>query len=133
MNNRYKIYTRLDVQGNRIAGSSVLRQTMPRTGRWVEDTQGTCCFPYYQLTSTPADVTDDAFTLTITCDGTDVITVLITADTATTSIDELVDLLNEKVGYLGKFSASGDDIVFKLNQSAVDCAEADLEFTVTTT
>lgn len=131
MNNRLKIFTRLDAQNNRIPGSSVKRLTMPRTGKWVEDVPANlCCFPYFQLSATPSDVTDDDFTLTITCDGVDVVVVNVTAEAATTSIDELVDLLNEKAGYLGDFSVSGSTIVFKLKQEVVTCAEEDLEFTV---
>lgn len=132
MTNRLKLFSRLDAQNNRIQGTSVLRKRMPRTGKWVEDELvNVCCFPFFSLTATPSDVTDDEYTLTILCDAAEIVVLTMTAGAATTDIDGLVALLNSKAGYLGVFSASGDDIILKLKQEvAGDCAEEDLSFTV---
>lgn len=132
MTNRLKMYSRLDAQNNRIQGTSVLRKKMPRTGKWVEDEPvNLCCFPFFELTATPSDVTDDSFTLTIQCDGSDIVVLNMVADAATTDIEGLVALLNDKASYVGIFSASESDIILKLKQEvAGDCDEVDLSFTV---
>ena len=113
-NNRSRLYTRLDGQGNKVPGSSVLRQKMPRTGRWVSEDVNECCFPYTSLTATVADATDTAYTLTVLCDAAEVLTLLLVFDEATTDIDDLVSKLNANVPYLGSFSADGSDVVLKL-------------------
>lgn len=38
-----KSYIRLDSKGRKIAGSNVLRQKMPKVGRWVELETYQCC------------------------------------------------------------------------------------------
>lgn len=134
-NTRQKLYTRLDAQGNRIAGSSVERLKRPRVGRWVEEAVETCCFAATDLTTTPADVTDDAFTLTILCDATAVLTTSFELAAATTTIDELVDELNRLYPYIGGFYVDGADIGLKLRKDVSDGFGCDgtLSFTVATT
>lgn len=131
-NNRMKIFTRLDAGNNRIAGSSVYRKSMPKVGKWVEDTINQCCFPYTELTATPGGVTDDTFTLAILCDATTVFETTIVLATATTTIDEVVTALNNNLGYLGKFSVNGSDIDLKLKTEVSDSFGCDgtLSFTL---
>lgn len=136
MNNKKKIFTRLDAQNNRIPGSSVERMQMPKTGKWVEDTPyNQCCFPYTELSVTPGDVTDDNFTLTILCDAVTVFTSVVKFDSPTTTIDEVVAGLNSQLGYLGSFSVDGSSIVLKLKTEVSDnyLCSGTLSFTVTTT
>lgn len=136
MNNRNKLYTRLDGQNNKVPGSSVLRLKMPKTGKWVEDIPlNECCFPYTELTDTPADVTDDNFTLTILCDATTVYTSVVKFAAPTTTIAEVVDGLNDQLGYLGTFAVDGADITLKLKTEVSDnfLCDGTLSFTVTPT
>lgn len=135
MNNRTRIYTRLDGQGNKVAGSSVERLSMPRVGRWVAEDINECCFPYTELSATPADVTDDAYTLTVLCDATHVLTFLMVFDDATTDIDDLVSELNANAGFLGSFFVDGSDITFKLKSSVSDSfgCTGTLSYTIATT
>ena len=134
-NPRNKVYVRLDAGGNPIAGTNVTRLKMPKTGSWRQIDANTCCFPYTELTVTPADVTDNDFTLTILCDATTLLTVKVYTTAATTTIDELVDALNTQLSYLGQFFVDGSDIKFKLK---LDVSEAwactgTLSFTVNPT
>lgn len=132
MNNRMKLYTRLDAQNNKIPGSSVKRLKMPRTGKWVEETVNICCFPYTELTYEPSDFSDDDFTLTILCDAAEKLSVSVIADAATTDVEELASLLNVQLEYLGDFSVSGADIVLKLKTEVSDswACSGTLSFTV---
>lgn len=133
MNNRIRLFTRLDAQNNRIPGSSVERLKMPKTGKWVEDTPyNLCCFPYTELTYEPSDVTNDDFTLTILCDESEKLVASVITSAATTTIDELVDALNAQLEYLGTFSVSGADIILKLKTEISDnwACEGTLSFTV---
>lgn len=135
MNNRTHIYTRLDAQNNKIPGSSVRRKVMPKVGRWVQEDVNECCFPYTALTTTPADVTDDNFTLTIKCDATTVFTSVVKFATPTTTIDEVVAGLNDQLGYLGGFFVDGSDITFNLKTEISDnfLCGGTLSFTLTLT
>lgn len=131
-----KLFTRLDGQNNKVAGSSVYRLKMPKTGKWIQDEQpNECCFPYAELTTTPADVTDDNFTLTILCDATVVFTSVVMFAVATTTIAEVVEGLNDQLGYLGDFSVDGADIALKLKTEVSDnyLCGGTLSFTVVPT
>lgn len=127
-----KYFTRLDYQGRRIAGSGVIRRKKPSIGRWVEETETTCCFPFTSLTQTPADTYISDITLTILCDDTEVMVTTIVG--SSTDIDTLVSELNSNLAYLGTFSTDGTDVILHLHQDIADsiCA-GELTMTVTGT
>jgi hypothetical protein len=134
-NNRSKLFTRLDGQGNKVPGSSVQRQKMPRTGRWVSEDINECCFPYTSLTATVADVTDDSYTLIVLCDAVMKLTFKVVFEEATTDIDDLVSKLNANLSFLGSFSADGADVVLKLKTEVSDAfgCTGTLTYTLATT
>lgn len=134
-NNRSKIYTRLDNQGNKVPGSSVLRKKMPKTGKWVAEDVNECCFPYTSLTATVADVTDDRYTLRVLCDATAMLTLLLVFDEATTDVDDLVSKLNANAPYLGTFLSDGSDVVLRLKTEISDsfACSGTLSYTLATT
>ena len=117
MNNRDKVFTRLDAKGNRIPGSSVQRKVMPRVGSWVEDDPvNKCCFPYTLLNATPAASTGTSFTVTVLCDAVAKLTVVTSTAVATVTLQDIVNLLNLNLGYIGQFSVNGSTVDFKLKQ-----------------
>lgn len=129
---RTHFYLQLDRRNQPIPGTLVARQKAPKTGRWRLVPTEPCCAAF-DLVYTPADVTASAFTLSVTCDATNLIVVTVTPDVAPTStIADVVAALNKKAGYVGKFYAEGDDIHLQLNSVlALNCADAaDLAFTV---
>lgn len=132
-NPRMKEFVRQDFNYRDIAGTNIWRLKKPKSGNWRQITDGTaCCFPYTSLSYTPTDVTDDNFTLTILCDATTMLLAKVLIASATTSIDELVDALNDQYSYLGQFFVNGSAITFKLKTDVSDvwnCAGT-LSFTV---
>lgn len=128
---RIRKFIRLDGSNRTIPGSVVERKHKPKHGKWIEIPNDTCC-DGVRLVSTPADVTDDTFTLTILCDGTPVVTQTVTG-AVTTTIDDVVALLNAQAGYFGSFFVSGSDIILELSQAASSdiCPDGTLTFTVT--
>jgi len=125
MNNRTKLFTRLDAKKNRIPGSSVQRKNKPKVGDWVEEDVNVCCAPYVLLTATPADVTDDVFNVVISCSASPVLTQVVTLASATTTIQDVVDGLNSKASHLGTFQVDGSNILLKLKQDVADTLCAD--------
>jgi hypothetical protein len=130
-NPRLNFYVRLDAQGRPIEGSGVYRLKQPTVGRWQKIESQGCCSGL-ELRTTPADVTDDTFTITIACDTVDLIVATVTGDVATADVSELVALLRQKAEYLGSWSVDGDEVVLQLNSDiAFNCADsADLELTI---
>lgn len=131
-NNRMREFVRLDVRGMDIAGTNIYQKTPPKSGRFREITPTPCCSAF-ELLYTPADVTDDTFTVTITCDGTTIATALVTQTDPTVTIDDVVELLYQQAKFVGKWSVEGDQILLQLNPDiARNCADpTDLAFTVT--
>lgn len=131
-NNRLREFIMQDNRGIDVPGVLIKQKTFPKTGRWREITPQPCCSAF-ELLYTPADVTDDTFTVTVTCDGTTIASALVTQDDATVTIDDVVELLYEQAKFIGKWSVEGTQILLQLNPDiARNCADpADLAFTVT--
>lgn len=126
-----KEFVQVDRDGQDVAGTNRYYKRQPRVGRWRPITPQPCCNAFL-LTYTPSDVTDDTFTLTITCDATDLVVAIVIAESATTSIEEVVSLLKKQAKYAGKWSTDGTVIELQLSPDiALNCADpADLSFTV---
>ena len=113
MNNKMKLYTRLDGSGRKIAGSSVLRLKKPVTGTWIEESPvDVCCAPSISVTGTPADTYVSDIALSILCDDVEVLA--ISSSGSSTTIEEMVDALNANFSYLGVFTTDGSDIFLAL-------------------
>jgi len=113
MTNTLKFYVRLDQAGKVISGTGVWRKKMPSAGRWKEFNGNTCCGPVVSITATPTAPGMLNVTVTITCDG-DTAAVFTLLASETNSLEELVDLLNSKLDYLGHFVIDGNDIKLEL-------------------
>lgn len=133
--NVLKAFTRTDSSGRIVAGSTVLRKEKPKTGNWVEMAAYVCCGPSVLLSTTPADVSLATVVFTLTCDATDVAVATLTPTTATATVEDVVSVLNDKIGFYGLFSVAADGVNIELRLkdtiSAALCAdEADLSFTI---
>lgn len=129
-NNRLKSYTRLDGQGRRVPGSNVLRLKKPVTGSWVEDEAYQCCGPSITVEGTPEDVFLANIVLSILCDDVEVLSITSLGDS--TTIEEMVDVLNANFSYLGTFSTDGTDITLLLHLNIANtlCPDGDLTLEV---
>jgi len=119
MNNRNRLFTRLDAQNNKIPGSSVERLKMPRTGKWVEEAVNICCFPYTELSYEPVSVESTIFTFIISCDGSNFMTIDVTSGEAIDTIEGVVELLNSQLSFLGSFTVEGSEIVAKFKNEVL--------------
>jgi len=133
--NTLKFYIRLDSSGRAVSGTGVWRKRKPVTGRWTEVNGNTCCGPVVSLSATPTAPGMLNVTLTILCDAvaTSVSTLL---SSSVSSLDEMVDLLNEQLDWLGKFSTDGSTITLELflDVAQAMCPDtADLTITITGT
>lgn len=132
--NAYKIFTRLDAQGNKIPGTSVKRKSMPKTGKWVMEDVNTCCFPYTSLSFTTDGIFNGTgFAVIIGCSGGSNTTIPILGTLSTNSIEELVVFLNETYPYLGLFLEDPDGVTLKLSQVVGNslCSDlGDLSFSI---
>lgn len=133
MNPKLKTYIRIDANGRDIAGSNVLRTKMPVTGRWRELDSSLCCAPYIAIETTPADAYVSNIVISILCDDIEVMAITSTGDS--TTIQEMVDILNANFSYLGTFSTDGTIITLKLHLSIAEtlCASGTLTMSVTGT
>jgi hypothetical protein len=129
-NTRLKTFIRLDSNGRTILGSDVRRLRAPRQGRWMEISTEPCC-DGAQLALTPSDVDGTGWTVAILCDATTLLSAV--APGVSTTIETLTSLLNEQVGYLGRFTTDGTDINLSLKDTIVQDLACDgtLSFTVT--
>ena len=133
--NVIKAFTRLDGSGRIIPSSTVLRKEMPKTVKWIEIQAYECCGASVFLSTTPADVSLSTVVFTLTCDATDVAVATLTPTVATVTVEDVVAVLNDKIGFYGLFSVAADgvDIELRLKDtiSAALCSdEADLSFTI---
>lgn len=124
--NSYKLYTRLDVQGNKIPGSSVKRKTMPKTGRWVQEDVNTCCFPFTELTFATDGDLSGVITVDILCGVGSALTLVTPASVTTTTVAELVQYLNLHFSYLGLFLEGPTGVTLKLSQEVGGSVCSDL-------
>jgi hypothetical protein len=129
VNKSLRTFIRLDGQGRSILGSDVRRVKAPRQGRWKEIPTEPCC-DGTQLSYTVVDPNGTNFTLIVKCDATTLITQVV--EGTATDVATLVDLLNEKAGYLGVFTADGADVDFVIKDIVVKDLGCDgtLSFTV---
>ena len=130
-NNKLRAFTRLDGSLRVVPGSTVLRKKKPVTGRWVENEAYTCCAPSVDIEVTPEDVVISDVVFSLLCDDVEVSVTSLTTD-ASSSIDDLVAILNANLGYLGVFSTDGTIITLKLKLDIANtlCPEGDLSMTI---
>ena len=133
--NVIKAFTRLDGSGRVIPSSTVLRKEKPKTGKWIEIQAYECCNASVFLSTPPADISLATVVFTLECDGTAVAVATLTPTVATATIEDIVALLNDKIGFYGLFSvsSSGVDVELRLKDSISSalCADpADLLFTI---
>lgn len=130
-NNKLRAFTRLDGSLRVVPGSTVLRKKKPVTGRWMEITAYECCAPSVEITVTPTDAIISDVVFSLLCDDVEVSVTSLTTDVST-SIDDLVAILNANLGYLGVFTTDGTIITLKLILDIANtlCPEGDLSMTV---
>jgi hypothetical protein len=128
--NLTKTYIRVDSSGRDVAGSNVLRNSMPKNGKWKEVQAYACCNPFILLSHVPADTDLASTTFSLKCDGTDVTTVFKAG--ATTTLASVVAKLNAMASLYGRFSVNGTAIELRLKQEigTTLCSGA-LSFTTT--
>ncbi len=134
MNNpKLNTYIRIDANGRDIAGTNVLRTKMPVTGRWRQLNANLCCGPYIAIETTPGDTYVSDIVISILCDDIEVMAITSTGDS--TTIQEMVDVLNANFSYLGTFTTDGTTITLKLHLPIAEtlCAEGTLTMDVTGT
>ncbi len=131
-NNSLKAYSRLDGSGRIVPGTTVLRRKLPVTGSWVETPAYLCCGPSTFLSSTPADVTLSTVTFTLLCNDSTVATAVLTPATATVTIEDVVNVLNDKIGFYGLFSVyTTTDISLRLKDDIASAlCSGTLSFTI---
>jgi len=135
-NPRMKEFVQVDAKGYDIPGTNRYFKRQPRAAgfRWRQITPQSCCSAF-ELLYEPSDVSDTSFTLTVTCNGSTLVSAIVEADVATVTIDDVAKLLRKKAGYVGKFSVDGTSLSLQLSSTiALQCADsADLAFTVVPT
>lgn len=134
--NQIKSFIRVDAQGRDIPSTNVLRIKKPVTGKWRElESAYECCSPSVLLTATPSGLNSETYIIAILCDGDQIIEISAIAEGVAVTIEDVVALLNEQVGYLGTWSvaSNGTDIELRLKYSIAEsiCDVADLTLTVT--
>lgn len=120
-NPRYKEYVRQDAAHRDVAGTNIWRLKKPKTGSWrqIIDGANACCFPYTELSAEPTlDITD--YTVIIECDSATYLSLRFVTDDSVGDIETLVSELNDRLGYLGTFSVSGNEVVLKLRKEIID-------------
>lgn len=130
--NQLKSYIRIDASGRDVPSTNVLRRKMPVTGRWRKLEAYECCGPSTFLSTTPADVSLSTVTFTLLCGITIVATAVLTPTTATVTIEDVVNVLNDKIGFYGLFSVyTTTDISLRLKQDIADAlCSSTLSFTI---
>jgi hypothetical protein len=134
--NQIKSFIRVDAQGRDIPSTNVLRIKKPVTGKWRElESAYECCSPSVLLTATPSGLNSETYIIAILCDGDQIIEISAIAEGVAVTIEDVVALLNEQVGYLGTWSvaSNGTDIELRLKYSIAEsiCDVAELTLTVT--
>lgn len=131
MNNRYREFVQIDLKGRDVSGTNRYFKKYPKgPARWRELTPQPCCAAL-ELRATPADLTDTSFVITVLCDGSNIVVLTVTGD-ATTTIEDILHILQGKAAFLGKWSVDGTELVLQLSSAiAINCADAaDLTLTV---
>lgn len=115
-----KTFVKLDAYGNLIPGSSIKAPSKPKIGKWKELDSNVCCAPYVELIALAPSFPMAAPTIDLFCDGYEPeYWVKLSNDSFT--IPEFITYVNEKLFYLGVFSASPEgNIVLKLKKEIAD-------------
>jgi hypothetical protein len=103
-----KAYSRFDGTGRIVPGSTVLRRQKPKVGNWKETTAYECCNDV-TLTFTIPDVVINDVSLRLFCNDT-LINYLYTPRDSS-SIENIITILNQTFNVLGTFSNPSGDIV----------------------
>lgn len=130
MNKRIlKAYVKIDGTGRVIAGSLVLRKEKPKVGKWME-IQGYQCCNDITISTTVADPETTSLGFRLICNGTTIGTY--DTSTASADIDQIVDILTDKYGFLGTFSAQGHvlSLTLSLDQKKALCPSGTLSFEI---
>jgi len=106
MANQLYSFTRLDSSGRVVAGSTVVRKKMPKTGRWRQDLSEVCCqAPLTSLLTGSVTLNSSDVTFTLFCDGV-AVAVLASGQAGTTLASEIT-IANNKFSAYGEFTANG--------------------------
>ncbi len=130
MSRKLKYWVKLDKENTPIAGTNLARPKKPVKDRWQEILKETCCGP--EIIAEDVDFTLTGVNVEITCDlGASFVVDL--PDDDTTTLVELLTLLNDRFGYVGKFWIDGADIVLKVNSDFYKnfCPEGVLTLAIT--
>ena len=120
-----KAYVRYDGSGRVIAGSLVLRRKKPKVGNWQEVQGYECCNDItISTTITTVDMTGVAIKLL--CNDIEIGTY--PTNQNTTSIEEVVELLNLVFGMIGTFTGSETtvNLTMPIAQKEIFCPEGTL-------
>jgi hypothetical protein len=131
MASKLKNYVRLDAKHQFVIGSNIKRRSKPVSGKWAQIFSPNCCGNPLQYT--PVDVTSTTFVFEIFCDDITLFSVLVSTSPATTTIAELVDLLNSDLSGIGTFSVVDTTIIQfdpKAGVLEAGCPGNTLSFTV---
>ena len=109
MNKRdLKAYSRFDGTGRIVPGSTVLRRQKPKVGNWKEVPAYECCNDV-TLTFNMPDVSINDVSLRLFCNGTQINYLYTPSDS--TTIESLVNILNNTFNVLGVFSNPSAQII----------------------
>ena len=117
MSQKLRYFVKLDREGTPVAGSNIARTKTPKVGVWQEIFKNTCCGDEVVI-----DIADlelgSGILMTVTCDDGPVYTFDLVEDFGTVTITELVNILNDRFPFVGKFWASAaDEITVKLESN----------------
>lgn len=117
MNNKLRYWVKLDSNNVPVIGSNINRPRTktPKAGRWREIETVDCCGP--ELTYA-ADATITNIEFILLCDASPILTVTLTDDSV--SLQNLADILNNKLSFIGYFSVDETNIVLKVKKKVSD-------------
>ena len=128
-----KAFVRYDGSGRVVAGSLILRRKKPKVGNWKEVQGYECCTDHTLTTTVATSITN--FVIKFFCGGNEVAAVTLTSGVNSSSVANLVSLLNTMYPLLGTFTTTGGTnvtLVMTDEQKKAICPESEsISFTVT--